>query len=87
LEAPVNVPTVSERDIRLDLISSTEWRVCDRRFAENDHRAVLGVIARTDEGYEAVPLDNPRDSHVHVSLAAATASFWDPQFSGTTDGS
>jgi hypothetical protein len=87
LEELVNVPAVSERDIRLDLISSTEWRVCDRRFAEHDHRAVLGVIARNSEGYEAVPLDNPRDTRVHVSLAAATASFWDPQFFGPTDGS
>jgi hypothetical protein len=48
---------------------------------------VLGVIARNSEGYEAVPLDNPRDTRVHVSLAAATASFWDPQFFGPTDGS
>ena len=80
----MNVPAVSEGDIRLDLISSTEWRVCDRRFAENDHRAVLGVIARTAEGYEAVPLDDPRHSHMHLSLAAATASFWDAEF-GPTD--
>ncbi len=80
-------PPVSERDIRLDLISSSEWRVCDRRFAENDHRAVLGVITRGTKGYEAVALGEKTRVQTHVSLAAATASFWDPQFndSNTSD--
>lgn len=75
------MPEVSEKDIRLDLVSSTEWRVCDRRYPENDYRAVLGVIARTDSGYEAVLLAQHTRVYTYRSLAAATASFWDPQFS------
>lgn len=80
----MNEPPVSERDIRLDLVSSSEWRVCDRRFADDDHRAVLGVIARTPDGYEAVPLNDPTHTHTHLSLAAATAAFWDPSFVGSS---
>ena len=78
----MNEPPVSERDIRLDLVSSSEWRVCDRRFPDDDHRAVLGVLARTEDGYEAVPLEDPTHTHTYLSLAAATASFWDPNFVG-----
>ena len=80
-------PPVSERDIRLDLISSSEWRVCDRRFAENDHRAVLGVITRGTKGYEAVALGEKTRVQTHVSLAAATAYIRRQQYKdkNTTD--
>ena len=83
MEDPVNEhdEQLSQRDIRLDLLSTTEWRVRDRRFPENDHRAVLGVISRTSEGYDTLVVRDPAHVHTHVSLAAATASFWDATFS------
>ena len=80
--APARYDEATERDIRLELVSSSAWRVCDRRFSENDARGILGVIVRTEEGYEAVTLEDPTNSRTHTSLASATASFWHPQFSG-----
>ncbi|MFM9878499.1 MAG: hypothetical protein ACKVOG_11735 [Rhodoglobus sp.] len=80
--APARFTEATEGDIRLELVSSSAWRVCDRRFLENDADGILGVIARTDDGYEAVTLDDPTTSRTHSSLAAAAASFWHPQFSG-----
>lgn len=80
--APARYAEATEADIRLELVSSSAWRVCDRRFSQNDVRGILGVIARTDEGYEALTLDDPTTSRMHTSLASATASFWHPQFSG-----
>ncbi len=83
LEEDVHTPDrqVTQDDIRLDLLSSTEWRVRDRRYPANDHRAVLGVICRTDVGYDTFTMADPAHIHTHVSLASATASFWDQEFS------
>lgn len=63
------------RDIRLDLISMTEWRVCDRRFSPSDSRAVLGFIERHGFDYEVTDLKAPDKVQVFTGLASATASF------------
>ncbi len=68
-------PTSS--DIRLDLISVTEWRVCDRRFGERDSRAVLGFIERHGSDYEVTRVQSPERITVFTGLASATASFSD----------
>ncbi|MEP6481545.1 MAG: hypothetical protein ABJA94_06005 [Rhodoglobus sp.] len=65
------------RDIRLDLISVTEWRVCDRRFREPDSRVVLGFIERHGFDYEVTDVKFPERVKVFAGLASATASFTD----------
>lgn len=74
------VTLVTELDIHLDLVSDTEWRVRDRRLPTGDHRAILGVISRTPDGYEAMSIRDPANASNHLSLASATATFWDPHF-------
>ena len=73
------VPTSrpAARDIRLDLISMTEWRVCDRRFPDTDSRAVLGFIERHGSDYEVTTVTAPDRIRVFSGLASATASFSD----------
>ena len=77
--APSLVPSSrpGASDIRLDLISMTEWRVCDRRFRESDSRAVLGFIERHGSDYEVTTVKAPDRIKVFVGLASATASFSD----------
>ena len=70
---------VTEIDIHLDLVSDTEWRVRDRRLPTSNHRAILGVISRTPDGYEAMSINDPVKASNHSSLASATATFCDPQ--------
>jgi hypothetical protein len=62
-------------DVRLDLISMTEWRVCDRRFRESDSRAVLGFIERRGSDYEVTTVRAPDRIMVFTGLASATAFF------------
>jgi hypothetical protein len=70
---PTSAPTT--RDIRLDLISMTEWRVCDRRYPERDSRCVLGFIERHDFRYEVTSIRPTPTTATFGSLASATASF------------
>jgi len=65
------------RDIRLDLISMSEWRVCDRRFPEKDSRCVLGFIERREFRYEVTSVRQPGTVTTFGSLASATGSFSD----------
>jgi len=62
-------------DIRLDLISMNEWRVCDRRFPERDSRCVLGFIERRGYDYEVLTMRAPGPVTTFGSLATATLSF------------
>lgn len=66
--------TPNASDIRLDLVSMNEWRVCDRRFDEHDSRCVLGYIERRNYSYRVTTLRG-RDDHSFGSLASATSSF------------
>ncbi|MBG6053791.1 hypothetical protein IWX81_000181 [Salinibacterium sp. CAN_S4] len=66
-------PTTS--DIRLDIISMHEWRVCDRRYPERDARCVLGFIEREQFTYHATHIQPSGSVENYGSLATATASF------------
>ncbi len=68
-------PTPNASDIRLDLISMNEWRVCDRRFSERDSRSVLGFIERREFAYEVISVLTPGPVRSFGSLASATLSF------------
>ncbi|CAN5252219.1 hypothetical protein BH11ACT4_BH11ACT4_20950 [soil metagenome] len=76
-EIPSSAP--HSGDIRLDLISMTEWRVCDRRFRESDSRGVLGFIERHGSDYEVTTVKAPDRVTVFSGLASATASFSEPE--------
>ncbi|MBC7590248.1 MAG: hypothetical protein H7226_04280 [Salinibacterium sp.] len=74
MQAETSTPPTT-RDIRLDLISMHEWRVCDRRFSERDARCVLGFIERRGFDYEATSILPSGSLETYGSLATATASF------------
>jgi hypothetical protein len=69
------MPAPTAQDIRLDLISMNEWRVCDRRVPESDSRCVLGFIERRDFEYEVISVLKPGPVCSYGSLATATLSF------------
>ena len=69
----MSLPTA--HDIRLDLISMNEWRVCDRRFPQTDSRSVLGFIERRGFDYEVISVLTPGPVRSYGSLASATLSF------------
>ena len=62
-------------DIKLDLISMNEWRVCDRRFPSSDSRSVIGFVERRGFDYEVISVLTPGPVRTYGSLASATASF------------
>lgn len=69
------IPAPRAHDIRLDLISMNEWRVCDRRFPPTDSRCVLGFVERRGFDYEAISLVTPGEVRSFGSLSTATLSF------------
>jgi hypothetical protein len=71
----ITMPTPTAHEIRLDLISMNEWRVCDRRFPNSDSRSVLGFIERRGFEYEVISVLTPGPVRSYGSLASATLSF------------
>jgi len=69
------MPAPTAHDIRLDLISVSEWRVCDRRFPQSDSRTVIGFIERREFEYEVISVLTPGPVRSFGSLASATLSF------------
>lgn len=62
-------------DVRLDRVSSTEWRVSDRRFLTETGRAVIGVVDRVGPAYRVTVLNSPDHTEFYGSLAAARNAF------------
>lgn len=62
-------------DVRLDRVSSTEWRVSDRRFLTDTARAIIGVIDRVGPAYRVTSLTDPDHIEFYGSLAAARGAF------------
>jgi len=69
--------TPAKGEIRLDLVSMTAWRACDRRFLASDPRAVLGFVERHGSAYEVTTVNAPDRIQVFTGLASATTSFSD----------
>lgn len=65
----------SLEDVRLDRVSSTEWRVSDRRFLTETGRAIIGVVDRVGPAYRVTSLTNPDHCEFYGSLAAARNAF------------
>ncbi|TFC45606.1 hypothetical protein E3T26_04165 [Cryobacterium sp. TMT1-21] len=62
------------RDIGINEISPTEWRVSDRLIADGDASALLGFIQRVDDAFEVTNLGRPRERSYFSSFDRATAS-------------
>lgn len=62
------------RDIGINEISPTEWRVSDRMIADSDASALLGFIQRVDDAFEVTNLGRPRERSYFSSFDRATAS-------------
>ncbi|GAB2449287.1 hypothetical protein GCM10027029_05190 [Conyzicola lurida] len=62
-------------DIRLDALSGTEWRVCDRRVAESDHLSILGFIELRNGHFEVTAMSSPGDRVIFDSMGEARQSF------------
>lgn len=72
----IHVPRYRERsDISLDKLSEHEWRVCDRRVDEHDAPSVLGIIERTDEGFEILEIGSGAHRFYAETLDEAVAVF------------
>jgi len=69
------MPPLTVDDIRLDLISGSEWRVCDRRMPPTDSRSVIGFIERHEFEYEVISVLSPGPVRSFGSLSTATLSF------------
>ena len=62
-------------DIRLDALSPTEWRVCDKRAKASDHLSVLGFIEMRNEHFEVTRMSSPSDLVILDSLEEARKIF------------
>jgi hypothetical protein len=71
----MNHPTPLPRDIRLDAISATEWRVCDDTVDEGDHLSILGFIELRNGQFEVTRMSTPRKRAGYASLGAARDAF------------
>jgi hypothetical protein len=61
--------------VRLELLSATQWRVCDTRWSEHDARSLLGFIEKKDDIFEAMQLDHGFEWFTFDTLTEATAHF------------
>ena len=62
-------------DIRLDALSATEWRVCDKRAKATDHLSILGFIEMRNEHFEVTRMSSPSDLVILDSLDEARRIF------------
>jgi hypothetical protein len=62
-------------DIRLDALSSTEWRVCDGRLPESDPSSILGFIEFRHGVFEVTTMESPGDRVIFDSLGTARRAF------------
>jgi hypothetical protein len=62
------------RDIGINELSPTEWRVSDRMIADGDPAALVGFIQRVDDAFEVTNFGRPRERSYFSSFDRATAS-------------
>jgi hypothetical protein len=62
-------------DIRLDPISATEWRVCDRTLDDDEAMSILGFIELRNGQFEVTRMSAPADRKRFASLNAARDAF------------
>jgi hypothetical protein len=62
-------------DVRLDRVSSVEWRVSDRRFLTEHGRAIIGVIDRVGSAYRVTTLEHPDSPALFGTLRGARNAF------------
>lgn len=63
------------KDIAIQSLSASQWRVCDSRWPEHDARSLLGFIEKKDDLFEVMELDHGFAWFSFASLAQATDHF------------
>jgi hypothetical protein len=65
-----------QKDLVTESLSTTQWRVCDDRFPDNDTQRVLGFIEITKKSeFEVMSLVNGFEWFTYPTLAEAIAHF------------
>jgi hypothetical protein len=72
---PASDPQPVHEEIRLELLSDTQWRVCDSRWSEYDARSLVGFIEKRDELFEVMQLDHGFERFTFTTLVEAIAHF------------
>ncbi|TFC77445.1 hypothetical protein E3T23_13465 [Cryobacterium cheniae] len=67
-------PPPPGRDIGINALSSTEWRISDRMIADGDPAALVGFIQRVDDAFEVTDFGRPRERSYFSSFDRAAAS-------------
>ncbi|TFC29467.1 hypothetical protein E3O53_13815 [Cryobacterium sp. TMT2-18-3] len=67
-------PTPPARNIGINELSPTEWRISDRMIADGDPAALVGFIQRVDDAFEVTDFGRPRERAYFSSFDRATAS-------------
>lgn len=76
--APTEAPSVvgvAERDLGVQPVSGTSWRVCDTRLPEDDVFRLLGFIENKGDRFEVMQLDHGFVWLSFDSLREAVAQF------------
>ena len=68
------IPTPPARNIGINELSPTEWRISDRMIADGDPAALVGFIQRVDDASEVTDFGRPRERAYFSSFDRATAS-------------
>ena len=64
-----------EKDVQFTPLSSTEWRVSDRRYPEQSIEALLGFVARHGDSFYATSMDHPAEAIPMSSLDTVARFF------------
>ena len=67
-------PTAPAREIGINELSPTEWRISDRMIADGDPAALVGFIQRVDDAFEVTDFGRPRERSYFSSFDRAAAS-------------
>ena len=62
------------RDIGINALSPTEWRISDTKMPDGDPAALVGFIQRVDDAFEVTNFGRPRERSYFSSFDRATAS-------------
>ena len=67
-------PSRLERDIGINALSPTEWRISDTKMPDGDPAALVGFIQRVGDAFEVTDFGRPRERSYFSSFDRAAAS-------------
>lgn len=63
------------REVEVLALSSSQWKICDRRWPEHDARNLIGFVEKDEGLFEVVEVDRGLERFSFPTLAEATAHF------------